>query len=90
MEILKDKKIEFQKISLPVEGMTCASCVARVEKALSKVEGIEDVNVNFATEKASFTFNPDKVDSKIISSIIEDAGYKIDVSPLQKNFKKMN
>ena len=82
-----DKKFEFKKISLPVEGMTCASCVARVEKALSKVDGIEDVSVNFATEKVSLSFNPDKVNEKIISSAVEDAGYKIDITPLQKTTK---
>ena len=80
-----NKKIELEKISLPVEGMTCASCVMRVEKALSKVEGIKDVAVNFATEKASFTFDPESVDVNKISSVVEDAGYKIDVSSFNKN-----
>jgi len=81
-------KIEIKKITLPVEGMTCASCVARVEKALSKVDGIEEVNVNFATEKASFAFDPIKVDYKKILSVVEDAGYKIDVSPLKTTGKR--
>ncbi len=79
-----NKKIELEKISLPVEGMTCASCVMRVEKALSKIEGIKDVNVNFATEKASFAFDPNVVDVEKISSVIDDAGYKIDVSSFNK------
>ena len=39
-------------ISLPIEGMTCASCVGRVEAALSKVEGVGSVAVNLATERA--------------------------------------
>ena len=39
-------------ISLPIEGMTCASCVGRVEKALSKIEGVDSVTVNLATERA--------------------------------------
>src|SRR3990172_10195646 len=82
---MNDHKIEFKKITLPVEGMTCASCVVRVEKALSKVEGINDVSVNFAKEKASFVFDPDIVDVKSISSAVEDAGYKIDVSSFNKN-----
>ncbi|OGU48167.1 MAG: copper-translocating P-type ATPase [Ignavibacteria bacterium GWB2_36_8] len=85
MDKIKDQKIKPEKISLPVEGMTCASCVVRVEKALSKVEGINDVSVNFATEKASFVFDPDIVDVKSISSAVEDAGYKIDVSTFNKN-----
>jgi len=85
---MNDQKIQFKKITLPVEGMTCASCVARVEKALSKVDGIENVNVNFATEKASFTFDPEKISKEIISSAVEDAGYKIDISSLQTSVKK--
>ena len=83
--MLSEQKIKTEKISLPVEGMTCASCVMRVEKALSKIEGIKDVNVNFATEKASFAFDPDVVDVEKISSVIDDAGYKIDVSSFNKN-----
>ena len=83
--MLTEEKIKTERISLPVEGMTCASCVMRVEKALSKIEGIKDVSVNFATEKASFTFDPDTVDVKTISSVVEDAGYKIDVSSFDKN-----
>ncbi|MCU7494383.1 MAG: copper-translocating P-type ATPase [Ignavibacteria bacterium] len=66
-----------QKFSLPVEGMTCASCVARVEKAIGKVEGVKNVAVNFATEKASFEMDPSKADLSKISQIVEDAGYKL-------------
>ena len=40
-------------LNLPVEGMTCASCVLRVEKALKKVDGVLGANVNLATEKVS-------------------------------------
>ncbi len=72
-----DEEVKSKKISAPVEGMTCASCVARVEKAISKVEGIKNVSVNFASEKASFEFNPDRVDLKEIENIVEKAGYKI-------------
>ncbi len=42
-----------QKVTIPVEGMTCASCVAHVEHALSEIPGVNDVAVNLATEKAS-------------------------------------
>ncbi len=47
-------KIKLQKISAPVSGMTCASCVARVEKSIGKIEGVKQVSVNLATEKATF------------------------------------
>ena len=39
-------------IILPIEGMTCASCVGRVERSLGKVEGVRSVSVNLATERA--------------------------------------
>ena len=45
-----DKNI---KVTIPVEGMTCASCVAHVEHALAEVPGVTEVAVNLATEKAS-------------------------------------
>lgn len=72
--------IETKKISLPVEGMTCASCVARVEKTVSKVEGIKNVSVNLATEKVSFDYDPELVDLKDLAARIEDAGYKLDIT----------
>ena len=48
-------------VELPITGMTCASCVARNEKALRKVEGVDDASVNFATEKATIAFDPEAV-----------------------------
>ena len=47
-------------ISLPIEGMTCASCVFHVEKALSKVEGVGSVAVNLATENHNFHIHQTK------------------------------
>jgi len=68
---------KVEKINAPVEGMTCASCVARVEKAISKLDGVKNVSVNFASEKASFEFDPELIDYTKISQVVEDAGYKI-------------
>jgi len=45
-------------ITVPVEGMTCASCVLRVEKALKKVDGVTAATVNLATEQTTITFDP--------------------------------
>ena len=71
------KIIKTEKISVPVEGMTCASCVTRVEKSIAKVDGVSDVVVNLATGKA--TFNIDKSQEKLneIKKMVEDAGYKL-------------
>ena len=52
----------IKRIIVPIEGMTCASCVARVEKSISKVAGVKNVSVNLATEKAMIEFEHDKVE----------------------------
>ena len=67
----------IKSLTLPVEGMTCASCVARVEKALKKVEGIGEVNVNLATEKVTLSYDPSLADVSKFSKVVEDAGYKL-------------
>jgi len=77
-------KIKPQKISAPVTGMTCASCVARVEKSISKIEGIKNVSVNLATEKATFEIDDNLSSLTQVEKAIEDAGYKIDFSSLNK------
>ena len=51
---LKTTKLPAYSETLSIEGMTCASCVGRVEKALKKVENVEIANVNLATEKPLF------------------------------------
>ncbi|MBL0734165.1 MULTISPECIES: heavy metal translocating P-type ATPase [Stenotrophomonas] len=65
-------------ISLPIEGMTCASCVGRVEAALSKVEGVGSVSVNLATERADIRPSG-PVDRAALIQAVERVGY--DVSP---------
>lgn len=69
-----EKKI----ITLPIKGMTCASCVAHVEEALSEVEGISNANVNLATEKATVEIAAG-LDIGKIKFAVEDAGYGIGV-----------
>lgn len=66
-----------KKFNIPVEGMTCASCVARVEKVVKKFDGVEDVTVNFATEKLSFEADDKEVDLNEIAKRIDEYGYKL-------------
>ncbi len=75
-------------VSLPVEGMTCASCVARVEKAIAKVEGISGVAVNLATEKATFDVDPALFSVEALTSMVEKTGYSIDTTSLTTPEKK--
>ncbi len=62
---------------LPVEGMTCASCVGRIEKALNKVPGVREANVNLATEQARVVFDPAAVGREQLTAAVEKAGYKV-------------
>lgn len=66
-----------KKISLPIEGMTCASCVERNTKALKEVPGVAEAEVNFATEKAQVSYDPEVVTPRELVAAIERAGYKV-------------
>jgi Cu+-exporting ATPase len=69
-------EVDTSDIELSVEGMTCASCVRRIEKALSKVPGVQGATVNLATERAKVSFTSGKVSSEDLIQAIEKAGYK--------------
>jgi Au+-exporting ATPase len=62
--------------TLPIEGMTCASCVGRIERALQAVPGVATVSVNLATERASVTTDG-PVDRKRLVAAVESAGYAV-------------
>ena len=64
------------RLSLPVEGMTCASCVGRVEQALARVPGVVSASVNLATEKAEVT-SAAPLDRALLVAAIEKAGYDV-------------
>src|SRR5215213_7959513 len=74
-----DEKERLARITIPVVGMTCASCVRRVERALSKKEGIAEASVNFATEKTSVVYDPTTTNPDELIGAIRDAGYGTDV-----------
>jgi P-type Cu+ transporter len=67
------------ELSLPVTGMTCASCVTRIERFLERSDGVADASVNLATERATVHFDPRRIDRGGIVAAIEAAGY--DVAP---------
>ncbi len=66
-----------QTLELPISGMTCASCVARNERALRKVAGVASAEVNLATEKATVTYDPDSVSAGELVHAVESAGYGV-------------
>lgn len=62
-------------LMIPIEGMTCASCAGRVERAIKEVSGVRDVTVNLASEKALISFTRGKVDAMAVATAIERTGY---------------
>jgi Cu+-exporting ATPase len=67
----------LETLTLPVEGMTCASCVARVEKTLKKIDGVETANVNLATEAVALSFDPARTSLDVLAKAVESSGYQL-------------
>jgi Cu+-exporting ATPase len=67
------------RITIPVTGMSCASCVRRVERALTANEGVAEASVNFASEEASVAYHPETTSPDELIRAIKDAGYGADV-----------
>lgn len=68
--------MEQTKKTYPIKGMHCASCVRVIERAVKKVDGVEDCTVNLATEQATVTYDADKVTKQNIASAVANVGYR--------------
>ena len=66
-----------QSVVVPVRGMTCASCVSHVTRALKDIRGVEDVDVNLASEKATLQLHDCDVKVEDIEDALVDAGYRL-------------
>ncbi len=73
------EKTSILESSLKIEGMTCASCVARIEKALGKVAGVQTAAINLATEKARVDYDPALTSEGALITAIEKAGYSVEI-----------
>ena len=63
------------RLKIPVTGMTCASCVGRVERAIAAVSGVREAPVNLATKSASVVFDGARTGAAEIVAAIRGAGY---------------
>ncbi len=72
-----------QQIDLPITGMTCAACARNVERTLKKTEGVEVATVNYATERASVSFDPAQVDANQLVERVDKAGYGVAVATVE-------
>ena len=66
-----------QRVTVPIKGMTCASCVSHVSNALTDVPGVMEASVNLATEKATVTFEKQSVPVRDLVDAVKDAGYGV-------------
>ncbi|MDP3012291.1 MAG: cation transporter [Candidatus Hydromicrobium sp.] len=65
------------KETYPVLGITCASCVRKIETVLNKTNGVTEATVNFATEKVTIEYDNDKLNLDEIKKIIKSIGYEL-------------
>ncbi len=66
---------DLNKDTLKITGMTCSACAARIEKVVSKMDGVEQISVNLATEKATISYDPGATDLSAIKERIGKIGY---------------
>ena len=73
----KDDTMANKRLTVDVVGMTCAACSARIEKSLSRLEGIDKANVNLSTNKATVSYDDEKIQKDDIVRTIEKTGYQV-------------
>jgi len=66
-----------EEATLQVSGMTCTACAASIEKGISKIDGVEEANVNFALERTTVVYDPDKTNVGEFEKKVEDLGYHV-------------
>jgi Cu+-exporting ATPase len=80
---------EKKRLTLRVNGMTCASCVVHVENALKEVPGVSLAQVNLATETATVAYNPEEASAQELMEAVDDAGYSAVADKLTLNIDGM-
>ncbi len=73
-----DQNTALQSETLLVKGMTCSACSSRVEKVVSRLDGVASANVNLATERLDVEFDPTITSTETINSTVDKAGYQIE------------
>lgn len=78
-----------KKLDIPITGMTCSACASRIEKGLKKMDGVSEATVNFATEKASVSFNEDETSITSLQDKIRTLGYDVQQEEVDLNIVGM-
>ncbi len=80
---------ESKQLTLPITGMTCANCVATVERSLKKLDGVSSANVNLSSERASVEFDPSLLALPDFVSRVERAGYGVATGEAELVIKRL-
>jgi len=83
------QSLDAVHITLPVEGMTCASCSARIERQLMKLDGVEMAAVNLAAETADISFDSNKINAEDVKRSIEKTGFSVPERVIELNVEGM-
>lgn len=68
---------KMKKITLQLEALGCPSCIKKIETALNRVDGVEEVNILFNSSKAKVSFDETNLSEEKISKVITDLGYEV-------------
>jgi Cu+-exporting ATPase len=79
-----------KRLELPVEGMSCASCVLKVEEGLKHTPGVQNVAVNFAAQRAAIAFDPQAVTTERFVDVVRSLGYDVPVRSVQLPVRGMS
>jgi Cu+-exporting ATPase len=79
-----------KRLELPVEGMSCASCVLKVEEGLKHTAGVQTVAVNFAAQRAAIAYDPTEVSTERFVDVVRSLGYDVPVRSLQLPIRGMS
>ena len=79
-----------KELTLPITGMTCANCVATVERNLKKLDGVSFASVNLASERASVSFDPDRVDAEALVERVRRAGYDVALGDADLTLRRLS
>lgn len=71
-----NQEANLTEVSIPIDGMSCSACVARLKKALTLIEGVAHVEVNLGARAAQVRYAPDKVSPDRLAAAINDLGYR--------------
>lgn len=74
----------MQQITFNVQGMSCGSCVNKIERNVDELNGVESVKVQLSEEKVNVVFNESAIDLKNIKDAIKNSGYEVKEEPIEE------